>query len=119
MNVAASNPASSASKRSTRSSSTPAAAMPAALSRNLIRRAGAIGRLEMLLRLGLEADHGRREPQFAAAFPECRQDRLVPEVQAVKVADGYRAPGVRVATGFETTSNQHGPAASGIRALQL
>ena len=77
------------------------------------------GRLEVLLRLGLEADHGRRQPQLAAAFPECRQDRLVPEMQAVEVADRDRAPGVRVTTGLETTSNQHGPAVSGNRALQL
>ena len=76
-------------------------------------------RLEMLFRLGLEADHGRRQPQLAAAFPQCRQDRLVPEMQAVEVADRDRAPGVRVTTGFETTSNQHGPAGSGIRARQL
>jgi hypothetical protein len=43
----------------------------------------------------------------------------VPEVQAVKVADRDGAPGIRVTTGFETTSNQHGPAASGNRTLQL
>ena len=80
---------------------------------------GRSGRLEMLLRLGLEADHGRRQPQLAAAFPECRQDRLVPEMQAVEVADGHRAPRVRVTTGLETTSNQHGPAVSGDRAKRL
>ena len=54
------------------------------------------------------------QPQLAAAFPECRQDRLVPEMQAVEVADRDRAPGVRVTTGLETASNQHGPAGSGI-----
>ena len=70
--------------------------------------------LEIFLRQGLEADHGRRQPRFAAALLQYRQDRLVPEMHAVEVADRDRSPGVRVPTGFETTSNQHGPAGSGI-----
>ena len=51
---------------------------------------------EELLRLRLEADHGRRQPRLAAALSQDGQDRLVPEMDAVEVADRDGPPGIRV-----------------------
>ena len=69
---------------------------------------------EILARMRLEADDGRRQPQLEAALPQNREDRLVSEVNAVKVADCNGVSAVRVPAGFETTSKQQGPAGSGI-----
>ncbi len=60
----------------------------------------------------LETDEGRRQPRLEAALLQHRQDRLVSEVNAVEVADRNGVSAVRVPAGFETASNQHGPAGS-------
>jgi hypothetical protein len=65
-------------------------------------------RREELLRLGLEAGHGRRDPRFTASLLQHRQDRLVPEMHAVEVADRDGPAGVRVRAGSDSASNQHG-----------
>jgi hypothetical protein len=68
-------------------------------------------RRKILTRVRLECEHGRRQACCTAAFRQDGQDRLVPEVQAVEIADRDDAPAVVMPAGGQTASDQHGPAA--------
>ncbi len=64
-------------------------------------------RREVFLRHRLEADHGRRDPRFASALCQHGEDRLVPEMHAVEIADCHGPAGVPVRAGSDSASNLH------------